>query len=96
MTQRHTSTTVRLLMALMGRSPVRAAEAGTTSGGGRIQPDQRQHERCVGYHLSLEQLAEIHGGIAGIKEKVHLPLYDSLQILQRGCHPSHGTLLRHA
>jgi hypothetical protein len=77
MQQRHKSTTVRLMMALMGRLPVRAAEAGKPSGGERIQPDQRQCEPCFGYQLSLEQMQEIYGGI---KEKVHLPLYDALYV----------------
>jgi len=77
MTQRHTSTTVRLLMALRGRSPERAAEAGQPLGDKRRQPDQRPSERGVGYQLSREQLEEMHGGIAGIKEKVHWPLYDA-------------------
>jgi hypothetical protein len=74
MQQRHKSISVRLMMALMGWSP----ETGDHAGGERIQPDQRQCERCFGYQLSLEQMQEIHGGLRGIKEKVHLPIYDSL------------------
>ena len=77
MTQRHQSKAVRLMLALMSRAPARAAEAGHPAEGECIQPDQRQCERCVEYPLSLAQLEEVHGGIAGIKEKVHLPLYDA-------------------
>lgn len=78
MPQRHTRTTICLLLALRGRLPVRAAEVGQASGGTCIQPDQRLYERGVAYPLSLDQLAEIHGGVGGIKEKVHIPLYDAL------------------
>ena len=78
MRQRHTRTTVRLMLALRGWAPVRPAETGQPSGGTRIQPDQRQYKQGVGSPLSVEQLAEIHGGIGGIREKVHLPLYDAL------------------
>ena len=77
MTQRYQRTTVRLLLALGGRSPMRASKAGPPAGGPHLQPDQRPGERGVGNPLSFEQLAAIHGGIGGIREKVHLPLYDA-------------------
>ena len=80
MIQRHQSTTVRLLLALGGRSPGRAAEAGSPAGDSHIQPEPRLGARGVRDPLSLEQLAEIHGGIRGIKEKVHLPIYDAISL----------------
>jgi hypothetical protein len=69
-------TIVRLIMACTGLSSVRAADAEKISGGARIPPDQRQFESALGDQLSLAQLAAVHGG-TGIKEKVHLPQYDS-------------------
>ena len=78
MPQRHPRTTGRLRLALTGQSLVRATEIGQPSGGTRLPPDQRQDARGVGSPLSLEHLAAIHGGIGGIKEKLHLPLYDAL------------------
>ena len=61
-----------------GRSPMRASEAGAPAGGPHLQPDQRRVSAASAHTpLSFEQLAAIHGGIGGIREKVHLPLYDA-------------------
>ena len=79
MTQRHQSTTVCLLLALGGRSPGRAAEAGSPAGVHTSSQTAAGRARRRGSAL-LEQLAKIHGGIRGIKEKVHLPIYDAISI----------------
>jgi hypothetical protein len=56
-------TTLSLIVALTGMSPVVMADAGSTSGGGRIQPDTRQFESSLEYKLSTEQMDNIRGGM---------------------------------
>ncbi|MGH9195614.1 MAG: hypothetical protein ACRD1T_07735, partial [Acidimicrobiia bacterium] len=51
-----------LIMALTGVSSVLAADAGRTSGGERIQPDQRQFESPLNYRLSPAQMDDVHAG----------------------------------
>jgi hypothetical protein len=56
-------TTLSLIVALSGLSPVVAADAGGTSGGERVQPDQRQFERPMMYKLTPEQMDNLHAGV---------------------------------
>ena len=51
-----------LILALTGLSPVAAAEAGSTSDGEQILPDQRQFESPVRYKLSPGQMDMVRAG----------------------------------
>lgn len=67
MKQRQYITTFSLIVSLTGLSPVVAADAGSTSGGERTQPDTRQFEgRPIGYTLSPKQMDKIYGGTPSI------------------------------
>ena len=62
MKQRQSITTFSLIVALTGLSPMVAADAGSTSGGERSQPDTRQFESPLMYKLTPEQMDEVAGG----------------------------------
>jgi hypothetical protein len=56
-------TTLSLIVALSGLSPVMAADAGRPSGGEKFQPDSRPIESPLGYKLSPEQMDKLYGGM---------------------------------
>ncbi|MGZ8223740.1 MAG: hypothetical protein ACXWTE_01295 [Methylobacter sp.] len=67
-------TTFGLMIALTGLSPIMAADAGRISGGGQIQPEQRQLESPQEYTLSPEQMDNIHAGMIATEDPAqHLP-----------------------
>jgi hypothetical protein len=63
MKQRPYITIFSLIVALTGLSLAMAADAGSTSGGERIQPASGQFGHPLRYNLSSEQMDSVHAGV---------------------------------